>query len=78
MPKITWNIPQEQRALVEELRGRYGGMMSRSDVMAEIGCSSARSTDMWLAGLPYVQVNKRKKWRVDAIAKHIYENTVRG
>ena len=39
MPRVTWNVSPEQLALEEELRSRYGGMMTATDVAKILGVS---------------------------------------
>lgn len=75
MPRIIWNIPQRQREISEELRHLYGGMMTATDVMHELGFKHDSPTSKWLADVPAVKVNGRKRYRVSDIAKKIYDES---
>ena len=76
MPKVNWCVPQRQREIAEELRERYGGMMTASDVMRELGLNHDAPTTRWLEGVPAVIVNNRKRYRVSDIASKIYRESV--
>ena len=76
MSKVTWNIPQRQKAIEEDLRGRYGGMMTLKDIQQEITASHPYTAKAWLGDTPAVNVNNRKKWMVGDIAKKIYQSIV--
>lgn len=76
MPKITWNIPQRQREIAEDLRDRYGGMMTASDVMRELGFKHDAPTTKWLSDVPAVKINNRKKWRVNDVAAKLHRESV--
>lgn len=73
MPKVTFNIPQKQREIAEELREHFGGMMTATDVGRELGISHDASISKWLADVPSVTVNNRKRWRVSDVAAKIYK-----
>lgn len=74
MPKLV-NLATKE--LAEELRGRYGGMMTFQDVMREIGVKHHTAGEKWTADIPYTIVNGRKKWRVSDVAGKINSNTFR-
>lgn len=73
MPKI---IRQEVKALAEELRKRYGGMMTIADTMKELGYKDRHSAERWLKDVRFTKLGVRKKWRVSDIAEKICNNTV--
>ena len=73
MPKIL-NLATKE--IAEELRSRYGGMMTCQDIMREIGAKHHTAGERWVADIPYTIVNGRKKWRVSEVARKIYNNTV--
>lgn len=75
MPRVTWNVSPEQLALEEELRSRYGGMMTATDVQRELSFAHHKPTEDWLRDVPYTEVNNRKRWRVRFVAEKIYKNT---
>ena len=77
MPRTKVGVPPEQLIIEEELRTRYGGMMSAAAVGRELGLCKAPSYTRWLDGLPYNEVNGRKKWSVRDIARKIFETRVK-
>ena len=76
MPRTKVGVPPEQLIIEEELRKRYGGMMSAAAVGRELGLNRAPGYTRWLDGLPYNEVNGRKKWTVRVVAQKIYETRV--
>lgn len=64
----------EQELLEEELRARYGGMMTAAAVGQELGLLHHKSYNAWLADVPSVLVNGRSRWRVADIAEKIFRN----
>ena len=75
MPRVIWNKPSAQKALEEELRARYGGSMSFTDVQHELGFTHETPTKKWLADVPYTNINNRKRWRVSFVAEKLNNNT---
>lgn len=76
MPKVTWNIPDEEKRIAEELRKRYGiGTLSIPQVQQELGLSRS-STLHWLEDVPVLRIEKRNKYRVSDIAHKIYANII--
>ncbi len=76
MPRTKYGTPKEQLDLENELRNRYGGMMTAKDVGRELGMHRHEAYSLWLADVSYVLVNNRKRYRVTEVAKKIYLNTV--
>ena len=72
MPRVKYGIPPEQLELEEELRDRYGGMMTAAEVGRELGLSGPHHYNDWLRDVPAVMVNGRKRWRVARVAEKIY------
>ena len=64
-----------QEELENELYDRYGGMMSALDVARELGIVHYSAYHAWLADVPAVIVNGRKRYRVAAVAEKIYKST---
>lgn len=75
MPRVTWNKPPAQKALEEELRARYGGSMSFTDVQHELGFKHETPTKKWLTDVPYTIINNHKCWRVGFVAEKLHNNT---
>ena len=73
MPKQKKFVPVEQEEREQELRKRYGGMMSSADVGEELGRMDPKSVRKWLSGLTGVNVNGRLRFRVADIAAREYE-----
>ncbi len=76
MPKVSLFVSQRQWEITEDLRRRYGGMMTRSDVMRELGLKHETPAAKWLEGVPAVAVNGRRRYRVSDIGKKIYDDSV--
>lgn len=75
MPKVRIGVPQRQREIEDDLRARYGGAMTAKDVGVELGMKHPNTYNGWLADVPAIVVNNRKKWRVADVAGKIYQNT---
>ena len=74
MPKVTWNIPDEEKRIADDLRQRYAvGTLSLPQVQQELGLSRT-STVRWLADVPSLTVGKRLKYRAADVAHKIYMN----
>lgn len=74
MPKLR--KPKRAQEIADELRGFYGGMLGIEDVKLELGAQDRRTAEKFLANVPYIAVNGRKKWRVGDVAMRIYEKEV--
>ena len=75
MPRVRLAVPAAQLELEDELRSRYGGMMTAAEVGRELGISDHTTYEKWLADVKFVRVNNRKRWRVADVAGKIYRNT---
>ena len=75
MPRVKKFKPIAQEELENELRERYGGMMSALDVARELGLRHHSAYNAWLADVPATIVNGLKRYRVAAVAEKIYKNT---
>lgn len=73
MPKLKKFIPAEQEERENELRKRYGGMMSSADVGEELGRVDPKTVRKWLSGITGINVNGRLRFRVADIAAREYE-----
>lgn len=71
MPRLRRN-PREMQ-IADELREVYGGMLCVEDIRQELGAKDRRTAEKFVDGIPPINVNGRKKWRVYDIAKRIYE-----
>ena len=58
----------------DDLRTRYGGMMSLADVGEELGLGD-KPTRKWLEGITAIDINGRKRYRVMDVAGKLYRNT---
>ena len=75
MPKLKILTPPGQQLIEDELRARYGGMMTAKQVGTELGVKHHSSYETWLADVPHTLVNGHKRWRVAHVAEKIYLNT---
>ncbi len=55
MPKVQWLLPPEQKAVADELRERYGGMMRSLDIQVELSVNKDTARK-WLHDVPAVNV----------------------
>ena len=74
MPKVKQFKPLLQQQLEDELRSRYGGMMCALDVARELGIKHHSAYEAWLADVPCVRVNKKRRWRCADVAAKIYRS----
>lgn len=74
MPKVKTLKPPLQQQIEDELRSRYGGMMSALDAARELGLKDHHSYEAWLKDVPCVRVNNRRRWRCADIAAKIYKS----
>lgn len=76
MPRVrAFGVPQEQRELEEELRKRYGGMMTTHEISIELGKAHYNTTRSFMEGVPCRLVGKSKRYLSSDVAKRIYERT---
>ena len=72
MPRVKYGIPQAQKEIESDLREHYGGMLTAKDVAREISLSQYAAYMRWLADVPSIDINGRKKYRVADVAAKIY------
>lgn len=75
MPRTNIGIPQRAREIENDLRGRYGGMLTLAQITRELGVSKP-SALRWVEDVKAVIVNDRKKYPVANVARKIYQNEV--
>lgn len=73
VPKSNICTPQIVLDYAEDLRKRYGGLMTITDVGREIGVKDFKSIKKFLIGVPVVDVNGRPKYGVIDFARRIHE-----
>ena len=71
MPKLRQ--PQYVRDYADELRTRYGGMMTLSSIAEELGNVSRTTAFRFAQDIPAVIVNGKKRFKVTEVAKKILE-----
>ena len=74
MPKLRRSAREEE--IATEMRRFYGGMLCVEDVRKELGAKDRRTAEKFMDGIPPINVNGRKKWRVGDVAKRIHEQEV--
>lgn len=74
MPRTKKYIPAEQKAWEDELRERYGGMMTRRQIGIELGHgNNYRWLNRFTADLrAYGERNGYKRFKVADVAEKIY------
>lgn len=75
MPRVKAFVSAAQQAIEDDLRNRYGGMMTATDVASELSLNHYSAYMAWLADVPATIVNGRRRWRVSAVAAKIYKST---
>lgn len=75
MPKVG-RMSERQREIVEILRRDYATLLTLADVGRIIGTTDQRTTKKYVEGLRTTDVNGRRKWLIDDIARRIYEHEV--
>ena len=76
MPRVKFTTPPEQLEIEDDLRKRYGGMMTAAAVGRELGLTIHQYT-IWLRDVNFVMVNGRKRYRVAAVAEKLYRSDSR-
>lgn len=71
MPRLR--LPLRAQEIADEMRAIYGGMLNIEDIKLELGVQDRRTAEKFVDGLPFVVVNRRKRWRVSDIARRIYD-----
>lgn len=66
-------IPEGEKAISAELREIYGGCMTLTDVMNEIGVKHAKPAKEFVEGIPATRINRRLRWRTADVARRLYE-----
>lgn len=63
----------------ENLRRRYGGLMTLADLTHELGFCSPASARKWAGeiGIPSIIVNSRRKYDTDAVARCLVDRRER-
>ena len=74
MPKVKKFKPIEQEIIEDDLRSRYGGMMDAKSVGTELGLTHHSSYENWLSDVPFVRVNRLRRYRVADVAEKIYRS----
>lgn len=74
MPKLR-KRPREAE-IYEELYARWGGMMTLEDIKTELGAGGRQTATRFIAGMPCVNVNALRRWRVSDVARRIYDREV--
>ena len=74
MPKIKRFVPAEQKAWEDELRDRYGGMMTRRQIGIELGHgNNYRWVNRFVEDLrAYGVTNGYPRYKVSDVAEKIY------
>lgn len=75
MPKISWltEIPEEQLQIENRLFYRFGGMMTVTDVLKQIGMKKRSVAQELLADVPYEKVGRSRLYAVEDVAEKLYE-----
>lgn len=72
MPRIRkYGASAEQIALEEELRSRYGGSMTLTDLCTELGVKSTKTGRAWVSGMKAMNVNGKLRYRCADIAERM-------
>lgn len=69
-------VPEWELEKRQFLRSQYGGMMTATQVGIELGTKDHHTVAQWLKAVPHVMVLTRKKWPVEDVARHMYEERV--
>ena len=73
MPRVNVGIPQAQKAIRDDLRGLYGGMMTITQVGEVLGLKWDSATK-WVEGVTTYNINGRRKFRTIDIADRLWES----
>ena len=73
MPRTNFCIPTDQLNIAEDIRKRYGNMLTARDVGAVIGVAHYKSINKWLEGLPCFEINNRRRYSAADVARKLYE-----
>lgn len=72
---MAWKNPR-QIDLEEDIRSRYGGMLTLADVAREIGVTDRKAAQHFLRDVAAYEINGRKRYRVPDVARKILDAEV--
>ena len=72
MPRTNIGVPWAQKELEADLRTRYGGYMTKTQIAAELGMSRP-TVYIWLSGMTCYKFDRFERYSVRDVAKKIYE-----
>lgn len=73
MPRVTYNIPAEQKQIEKEIIDNFGFYLNLQDVARYLGYSDRGTVRAWLADVPAVRLSgNRRQWQARKIAEKIY------
>jgi len=75
MPSINYFQPPTKSAFVKRLTETYGELCSAANVARILGLKSYKGVYSWLKknDVPAFDINGRKRWQTEMIAKRIWE-----
>ena len=73
MPRTNMCKPHELINLEIELRNEYPKMVSRSQISDITGLVNYDTINEFLEGLTAYRVGKRLKWKIEDVARRLYE-----
>ena len=73
MPRTSIGVPWEQQELEADLRSRYGGYMTHTQIAQELGISRPTAI-AWTKTMPVYKLGRRPRYSVRDIAKLIYQS----
>ena len=73
MPRTNMCKPRELVALEAELRGEYPKMVNRHQISNITGLANYDMINEFLDGLTAYRVGKRLKWKIEDVARRLYE-----
>ena len=73
MPKTNMCKPHELVALETELRDEYPKMVNRHEIGKIIGLVNYDAINEFVSGLTAYRVGKRLKWKIEDVARRLYE-----
>lgn len=70
MPRVTYLEPAVDKALVEDIRRNYGGMLNLTAVARLLNCcrDTARK---FMTGVPAYNINGRRYWTATDVARRL-------
>ena len=73
MPRTNMFKPRELIMLEIELRNEYPKMVGRSEISDITGLANYDTINEFLEGLTAYQIGKRLKWKIEDVARRLYE-----